>query len=146
LLRQIGIEFDVLPVDIDETRRAGESVQDYVLRLALDKAQAGVCAARPGLPVLGADTAVCLDGATLGKPADKREALAMLAALSGRDHLVYTGVAMSAAGRHAQRLSGTRVRFREISVAEREAYWMTGEPRGKAGAYAIQGQAAVIRG
>ncbi len=144
LLRQLGIDFDVMPANVDETPRAGEAVRHYVARLAFDKSQAVLRAAPPGLPVLGADTAVDLDGAVLGKPANSDEALMMLAGLSGRAHRVFSAVAISTFERHSQRLSVTRVHFREISAAECCAYWATGEPRSKAGAYAIQGRAAVF--
>src|SRR5680860_216474 len=144
LLRQLGIDFDVVPADIDETRRAGEAVQHYVARLAFEKSQAILHAAPPGVPVLGADTAVDLDGAVLGKPAKMDAALLMLTALSGRAHRVFSAVAISTVERHSQRFCITRVHFREISAAECCAYWATGEPRDKAGAYAIQGMAAVF--
>jgi septum formation protein len=144
LLAQIGVSFQVLPINVDEARHEGEAAQAYVQRLALEKAQAGWGRASGDLPVLGADTVIELDGTILGKPVDKTEALAMLEALSGRSHFMYTGVAMVARERHAQRLSCTRVQFRDINAREREAYWASGEPLGKAAAYAIQGRAAVF--
>jgi septum formation protein len=143
LLAQLGLGFDVVSVQVDETQYAGESPQDYVSRLALTKARAG-WRARGDLHVLGADTAVELDGSTLGKPADKAAAMAMLEALGGREHRVFTGVALVADGYQGQCSSCTAVRLRHISPQEREAYWRTGEPVDKAGAYAIQGKGAVF--
>jgi septum formation protein len=122
----------------------GESVQAFVQRLALEKAQACWHRASCGLPVLGADTAIELNGAMLGKPADKREALVMLDALSGREHHVYTGLAVIGEGRHAHGLSCTRIQFRDISSEERDAYVASGESLDKAGAYGLQGKAAVF--
>ncbi len=144
LLAQIGVSFEVTPVAMDETRHPGESPQAYVQRLALAKARAGWDRSARSIPVLGADTAVELDRNILGKPADKTQALAMLEALSGREHNVYTGVALVTRGHCGQYLSHTRVIFRDLSAREREAYWDGGEPLGKAGAYAIQGRAAVF--
>ncbi len=145
LLDQIGIGYRVLPIEVPEDRRSGELPEDYVLRVALEKARAGqrALSGLPALPVLGADTAVVLDGDVLGKPRGRDEALEMLARLSGREHSVCSGIAM-VAHRESVRLSVSRVRFREISEAERRAYWATGEPVDKAGAYAIQGRAAVF--
>ncbi len=144
LLEQLGLSFESLSVDIDEAHRAGELQEDFVQRLALEKAQAGWQRAQRGLPVLGADTVVELDGAILGKPPDKTTALAMLKMLSGREHTVLTGVALVMGRRQAQRMSRTRVRFRHISAQECETYWLSGEPCDKAGAYAIQGRAAAF--
>lgn len=144
LLAQIGVVFEVLGVDVDETQYNGESPRAYAQRLALKKAQAGWRLSARGIPTLGADTTVELDGQTLGKPADKTRALAMLAALSGREHRVHTAVAIVGGGRYARRLSSTRVVFRDLSARECDAYWASGEPFGKAGAYAIQGKAAAF--
>ena len=150
LLAQIGLEYQVLVADIDETPRPAESAEVYVLRMAVEKAEAVLIKtqdAHPALPVLAADTSVVIDGQILGKPGDQAEAMAMLARLSGRTHQVLTAVAVvepGAEGRRASRLSVNKVRFRQISEAERLAYWQTGEPQDKAGAYAIQGHAAVF--
>ena len=121
----------------------GETPQDYVERLALAKAMA-VRQRGERLPVLAADTAVMLEGALFGKPLDRADALAMLGRLSGRVHQVLTAVALASERSVEVRLSETSVRFRDLSLAEREAYWQTGEPRDKAGAYAIQGFASVF--
>ena len=146
LLTQIGVPFSPLSVPIDENSLPEEPPRAYVERLARAKAQAGLAAlADPGdAVVLGADTAVILDGRILGKPLDRDEAVATLSALSGREHLVLTAVALASTSRVAARVVGTRVRFRLLTGAEIEAYWATGEPRDKAGSYAIQGLAAVF--
>lgn len=148
LLRQIGVRYRLAPVTVDESRWLAEPPAAYVARLALAKAQAGVAAIRPGRcanwPVLGADTAVVVDDRVLGKPADREEGLAMLALLSGREHTVLSGVALATTARHAVKVQESRVRFRELSAAERAAYWASGEPADKAGGYGIQGRAAAF--
>lgn len=133
----MGLEFTAAGVDIEERQQPGEAADIMVVRLAVEKAAA--VAADPGTVVLGADTAVVLDGEVFGKPAGQAEALHMLARLSGRCHQVMTGVAMRAAGATQHALSVTEVTFREIGPDEALDYWQSGEPRGKAGAYAIQG-------
>lgn len=123
----------------------GEPVDRCVQRLAEQKALQ-VCGRLrgPGLPVLGADTAVVIDDAMLGKPRDRRDGLEMLARLSGREHEVICAVALAQRGTLASRLSRSIVRFRPLSPQECEAYWDSGEPLDKAGGYAIQGRAAVF--
>jgi septum formation protein len=143
LLAQIGVPHTVKPAHIDEALRAGESARDYVARLAREKALA-VRAQDASLPVLGADTAVVLHGVIFGKPSGRDEAIEMLMRLSGRTHEVLTAVALAANGALAERLSVSRVTFRALTSAECGAYWDTGEPRDKAGAYAIQGHGAVF--
>jgi septum formation protein len=143
LLRQIGVAHEVRPVDLDESRRAGESPRDYVLRLAREKASAG--AAMGGdLPVLAADTTVAIGEEIFGKPRDENDGVRMLAALSGRSHGVLTAVALANEGRIETAISETRVTFRALSEAECRNYWASGEPVDKAGAYAIQGFGAVF--
>mgnify|MGYP006290746891 CR=1 FL=1 len=142
LLAQVGIAFEPRPVDVDETRGRQEAPPDYVERLARAKAGAGAGSAEE--VVLGADTAVVADGEILGKPADGAAAEAMLAHLSGRAHEVYSGVAVLRADRVESRVVRTRVTLRPTVAAERRAYWRSGEPAGKAGAYAIQGLGAVF--
>ena len=146
LLTQIGVAHRVLVAAIDESRRAGEAPADYVRRLAREKAAAGwqLVSERqlPPAPVLGADTAVVVDGDILGKPAAAAEAVAMLQRLSGRDHEVLTGVAMHTQAGARVAMSRTRVWFRALERAEIEEYWASGEPCDKAGAYGIQGLAA----
>jgi septum formation protein len=146
LLNQIGVAHRVAPVDLDESRRPNESPRDYVLRLAHEKAEAAWerIANREAQVVLAADTAVVLGDDILGKPRDQADALAMLARLSGRTHQVLTAVALRAARGMASQLSESLVTFRPISREEAEQYWATGEARDKAGAYAIQGRAAVF--
>ncbi len=144
LLRQIGVRYRTVAVAVDEARQPGEAPEQHVVRLAAAKAAAGR-AHSPGLPVLGADTVVVIDGDVLGKPQGKDEALAMLARLSARSHRVLSAVAAAVAGAEpALRLSTSTVWFRPFSAREREAYWRTGEPRDKAGAYAVQGLAATF--
>ena len=145
LLRQIGVNFELLPVDVDETRFAGEAPEACVQRLALEKSRAGrvVMPADRIQPVMGADTIVVADESVLGKPADRREAIGMLQLLSGRTHRVITAVAL--AGDHeAACINTNQVTFRTLTRRECEAYWETGEPQDKAGAYAIQGLAAMF--
>ncbi len=145
LLDQIGVPYRAVGADVDETPRPGESPDAYVLRLA--SAKAGAVEARLGTPaaaILGADTTVVLDGRILGKPVDAGDALSMLGALSGRTHVVLTAVALHAAGTQRSRLCRSEVAFRELGDAECREYWESGEPRDKAGAYAIQGFGAVF--
>jgi septum formation protein len=146
LLAQIGVPFVTLIASIDEAALPGELAERYVERLAREKALAGLAALddKEGAVVLGADTAVVLDGRILGKPADRAECLAMLAALSGREHQVLTAVALAEVQRVESRVVASRVRFRILRPGEAEAYWDTGEPRDKAGSYGIQGLAAVF--
>ncbi|MDJ0892299.1 MAG: Maf family protein [Gammaproteobacteria bacterium] len=146
LLQQIGVPFTPLAVDVPETRQPKETPEEFVQRLALDKARAGWQALQrqDELPVLGADTAVILENQVLGKPAGPDEAVAMLTRLSGRSHRVLSGVALVRGAREAVRLSASIVRFRATTAAERRRYCATGEPLDKAGAYAIQGLAAAF--
>jgi septum formation protein len=146
LLTQIGIRHRVRPVDLDESRRAGEHPQEYVQRLAREKAAAlwTSLPATQRLPVLAADTTVALDDEILGKPSDERDAVRMLSRLSGRTHQVYTGVALLASSGSNDRVSVSEVQFRTLSADEMRAYWRTGEPADKAGAYAVQGLAAAF--
>ena len=145
LLHQIGVDFELLPVDIDETPLAGETPEACVQRLALAKARAGRAQlpADRMLPVMGADTLVVCGESVLGKPSGRSAAIGMLQALSGQTHRVMTAVAL--AGDHeASCLNTSHVTFRTLTRRECEAYWETGEPQDKAGAYAIQGLAALF--
>lgn len=145
LLAQIGVRFLAAPVDTDETPRSGESPEDYVARVAQDKARAAhVALPASRLPVLGADTAVVLGARILGKPRDEADAMAMLRALSGQEHRVLTGVCLMAGQGPLSAVSESQVRFRDISEAEMVRYWQTGEPCDKAGGYAIQGLGALF--
>lgn len=154
LLAQIGVRFNLLlfrsaprpDADADETVLAGETPAAYVTRLARAKADAGwarIAQRRlPPAPVLAADTAVALEGRILGKPADRAEAEAMLEALSGRRHEVFTAVALRYEQRLESALSRSEVEFRPLGAEEIRAYVASGEADDKAGAYAIQGRAA----
>jgi septum formation protein len=146
LLQQIGVSFRVVGTAVDEAVRIDETPRAYVLRLATAKADAGWDRSRDAtdVPVLAADTAVVLDGKILGKPADRQDAENMLRQLSGRTHEVLTGIALRTAGGVRSRISRSEVTFRTIAANEAQAYWETGEPHDKAGAYAIQGRAAVF--
>ena len=138
LLHEAGYRFEARPADVPEVPKPGETPLDYARRLALAKARALAGA----LPVLGADTDVSLDGRILGKPRDAEDACAMLLALAGRSHQVISAVALVAEGREAVVATVTEVEFVPLTRAEALAYWATGEPADKAGAYAIQGRAA----
>lgn len=145
LLAQIGVPHEVRAVGLDESRRDRESPRDYVRRLAREKAEAAL--AVPGVhdrAVLAADTAVVLGDQIFGKPADEREAVAMLMQLGGRTHDVLTAVALAASGVWRTAASTSRVTFRPLTEADCRHYWATGEPADKAGGYAIQGLAAVF--
>jgi septum formation protein len=138
ILERMGLEFTAAGVGVEERQHRGEAADTMVIRLATAKA----CAvpAGTGSVVLGADTAVVLDGEVFGKPADREDALRMLGRLSGRRHEVMTGVAVRAGGETRSALSVTEVTFRDIGPDEALDYWQSGEPEGKAGAYAIQGR------
>ena len=146
LLQQIGVSFRVVGTAVDEAVRLVETASAYVLRLAAAKADAGWERSRDAtdVPVLAADTAVVLDGKILGKPADRQDGEGMLRQLSGRTHEVLTAVALRTANGLQSRISRSEVTFRSIAADEAQAYWETGEPCDKAGAYAIQGRAAIF--
>jgi len=146
LLRQIGVRFAVVEGDADETRLPGEHPEDYVLRLAVAKARAAraLIPHHDQRPVLGADTAVVIGEQILGKPETREESLAMMQLLSGRAHRVLTAVALISADGERTDLSESRVTFRTLDDSEALGYWRTGEPRDKAGGYAIQGYGALF--
>jgi len=141
LLGRLGLAFGVLDLDIPEQRAPGEGPVDYVRRVAREKAGAGLLrvAAVPDAVVLGADTEVILDDHVFGKPCDAEDAAAMLRRLSGRTHDVVSAVSLVSAAREAQAVSVSQVTFGALSEDDIAAYVATGEPMGKAGAYAIQG-------
>ena len=143
LLELIGVPHVVTPAEIDETPAAAEPPTTYVSRLARDKA-AAVRRLHTDLPVLAADTTVYVDGNILEKPRDEGDCIRMLGLLSGRTHDVYTGLCVIGDATPAVSCVQTAVEFRRISEKEMRAYWASGEPRGKAGAYAIQGLGAVF--
>ena len=144
LLEQIGVPVQRGQCSVDERPRPDEAPADYVQRVTRDKVGAGVAIAPAGAVVLAADTAVVLDDAILGKPVDQQHAQAMLQSLSGRQHQVLTAVAVARGSDIRLQLVATKVRFRPLSDAEILAYWQTGEPADKAGAYGIQGLGAVF--
>ena len=138
LLRNLGIQFEVRPAELDETQHPGEDPYHYVERLAIEKAQKVL---EPGELVLAADTIVVVDGQILGKPRDSTEAARMLGSLSAREHQVLSGVALASASkrRTVAAIASTEVTFGRIDQAEIDWYINTREPLDKAGAYAIQG-------
>jgi septum formation protein len=146
LLDQIGVTYIVHPVDIDETPKDREAAKDYVNRVAAEKSAACVREVTHFLPVLAADTSVVIDGQILGKPKNREHGMTMLNQLSGKTHSVYSAISLRShcKNKHFQALSKTEVQFRNISPEEIQSYWDTGEPEGKAGAYAIQGLASVF--
>ncbi len=156
LLKQIGINFEILlmretlprPADVDETPNKGELPTDYVSRIAHAKAEAGwmrlVQRGLPLKPLLVADTIVSFKGRIFGKPENPAHAEEMLTALSGQTHQVLTTVAVASQGKIEECLSTTTVRFRDISQSEIQSYLISSESYDKAGAYAIQGKAAVF--
>lgn len=140
LLYTLPVRFEAVAADIDETIRPSETPEGYVLRMATEKAAAGL--AMPGHAdclVIGADTAVVTGGRILGKPVDSVDAMDMLSWLSGRTHYVLSGVTVCDRQQSRSRMSKTAVTFRVISQTEQASYWATGEPHDKAGGYAIQG-------
>jgi len=144
LLHQLGLDFSVLTSDVPEVVEQAEQAEAFVQRLALDKARAGWQLSDQTCPVMGADTVVVMDGMILGKPADPADARDMLMELSGRSHIVMTAVALVQEDKEALRLNQSTVTFREISAQECRDYVATGEPLDKAGAYAVQGHAAIF--
>lgn len=146
LLEQLGIAHGLLDVDVPEVPAPGEPAEDYVRRVAREKAGAGLLKVlgNPGAVVLGADTEVVLDGEIFGKPADEAEAEAMLRRLSGRTHRVLSAVCLVDRAREAQAMCASEVSFAVLEDADIRGYLDTGEWQGKAGAYAIQGRAAAF--
>ncbi|MFM8341872.1 MAG: Maf family protein [Methylomonas sp.] len=143
LLKQISISHRIMAVDIDETPFANESPLAYVERVAAEKSAACQALLNDKLPVLSADTSVICDDQIMGKPIDLDHAISMLSRLSGRSHQVYSAVSLRG-NSHWQALSISEVKFKPLSNEEIIAYWQTGEPRDKAGAYAIQGLASTF--
>jgi septum formation protein len=145
LLRAARIDCDVMPSEVDERVGPSETPDDYVRRLARDKAEA-VRGRVPGRPVLAADTVVVIDDQILGKPGDEDAARAMLRSLSGREHVTITGVCLvhevSGSLRRDERVVRTLVGFASLSQAEIDWYVRSGEPMDKAGSYAVQGLAS----
>ena len=144
LLEQLGLEFEVAATEVDETSQSGEAPQDYVLRVARLKAETAARLLEATRPVLAADTVVVLDGTILGKPKGREDALHMLARLSGRSHQVLSALALWNHGALETASSRSEVVFRPIAPEEATAYWKSGEPQDKAGAYGIQGRGALF--
>lgn len=150
LLRSVGLDFDIVPADIDESLRPGESPSTYVARLSAEKARVVAGQVGPDVLVVAADTTVDVDGQILEKPLDEADACRMLGLLSGRTHFVHTGVTVVSPGpgsgvpRVATIVVETAVEFVELTPATLEWYVGTGEPFDKAGAYAIQGAGGAL--
>ena len=144
LLEQVGVRAIVQSVDIDESRRPGEPVKQYVQRLAMEKAERGFSIIKNSqkLPVVGSDTIVVIDGIVLGKPENRQQAKQMLQQLSGQKHTVLTSVAIVTEDKKVIDTSSSEVLFNKLELQEIEEYVATGEPDDKAGSYAIQGLAA----
>ena len=145
LLEQVGLKFEIFSPDIDESVCIGESADHYVQRLAEQKAQA-ILAQFPDAIVIAADTILVLDHKIIGKPESKQHAFEIWTALSDRQHDVLSGVCVRSSECDPNTIQSmvvrTQVHFRKLSQLDMEQYWATGEPIGKAGAYAIQGYAA----
>ena len=141
LLQQLGLDFDIQSPDIDESVQEGEVVEHYVERLAKEKAQA-ILNQYPDAVVIAADTSLGLAGQIIGKPESKQHAFDIWSTLSGRWHDVYSGVCIATSTQILSTVVRTQVEFQALTPEDMETYWATGEPIGKAGAYAIQGIAA----
>jgi septum formation protein len=142
LLRQIGLEFQVVAADIEETALPDEGPGEFVSRMAREKALEVMRREGAGLPVLGADTAVILDGQILGKPVNRSDAISMLSGLSGKTHEVFSAVALAVnPSEMYQALNVTRVTFAHLDSGWIESYCDSGDPMDKAGAYGVQGKA-----
>jgi septum formation protein len=140
----LGLDFEIVPAEVDESPRPGEPAVLFAERLAREKALA-VAAERPDALVIGSDTLVVIDGCILGKPRDAEDAIGMLMRLQGQEHRVETGIAVAApGGRVESSVEGVRVRFRPFDRRTAEEYLATGEPLDKAGAYGIQGYGAAL--
>ena len=145
LLTQIGVQFERLSVDVGEERKNLETVESYVSRLAIEKASQGhKISPNKDIAVLGADTAVYIDGEILGKPENFSDAKRMLNLLSGKTHQVLTAVALINASKELHIIQKSYVTMRDITQKEIEDYWQSNEPQDKAGSYAIQGKAAIF--
>ena len=148
LLRQLGIRFEVQPADIDETVADSEAAEAYVVRMSGQKSRKRWQLNRQtkfaDLPVLAADTSVVFGNQIMGKPENREHAVEMLTALSGNTHEVLTAVSLLHREKLATRISRSRVTFSSLSLEDISRYWDTGEPADKAGAYAIQGKAAIF--
>lgn len=151
LLGQIGAKFTVVPADILEEKHSDESPENFVVRMAKEKATAVLRQREKKLLentqdstwVLASDTSIVLDGTVLGKPRDAKHAYSMWQSMSGRKHQVLTSLCLMSQTQCLEHLSVNEVEFHSISDSQMKAYWHSGEPQDKAGAYAIQGKAAL---
>ena len=143
LLQQIGLVFETMSPDVDESLSGGEDPQMYVERLSRSKAEAGL-ACRPNSVVIAADTIVALDGEVLGKPKDLTDGVRMLMRLSGTTHRVLTGITVASAAHMKSKVVASDVSFRAVSEREAQAYWRTDEPVDKAGGYGLQGIGSIF--
>jgi len=143
LLQQLGWKPQVLPVDMDESIHPGEDAKAYCLRMATEKSVLAQQRNQTTLPIITADTIVAIDNQILGKPVSEAEALLTLIKLSGRKHQVYSALCVNHVGKTLSKLSSNEVEMTVISKAHMAAYIKTGEPMDKAGAYGIQGYAAM---
>jgi septum formation protein len=144
ILQALGLVFTAAAEDVDESRLEGEDPESMAIRLATTKAQAAANNDRHDNVILAADTVVTIGDAVFGKPESREDAVMMLELLSGKGHIVLTGVAVLCQGVVRTTVSRTSVRFREISPDEAAHYWQSGEPCDKAGAYAIQGKGGIF--
>jgi septum formation protein len=144
LLEQVGVQFSTTIINVDESVFTGETPENYVIRLARDKVIAAISDFPDHTVIVAADTTVTVDGHILGKPADREEAFVMWNLLSGRIHQVMTGVAVAFSGQVQTIIVQTDVEFVSLTHEQMQDYWNSGEPIGKAGAYAIQGLGAVF--
>ena len=141
LLQQLGLDFEIYSPDIDESVRESEIVEHYVERLARAKAHA-VLGLFPDTIVIAADTSLSFAGKIIGKPQSKQHAFEIWSIISGQWHDVYSGICVASSVQCLSKVVRTQVELQQLSHTEMEKYWATGEPVGKAGAYAIQGIAA----
>ena len=144
LLQQIGLSFEVLRVDVDESTQVNESPEAYVQRLSLAKAQMGLTQCPSHSLVLAADTTVVIDNHIIGKPESLEQAITIWQSLSGRCHQVLTGVTLANHFQSKTIVVTTDVYFCPLSLQEMQSYWQTGEPQDKAGGYGIQGKGALF--
>ncbi len=144
LLGRLGLDFTVMTEDIDETMDPALPLEREILRVSIAKARAVQDRTKPDDLIISADTVVCVDGRRLGKPADAEDAKRMLRMLSGRAHTVVSGLCVLRGGRCETEAVSTQIHFRPLSAREIDAYVASGEPMDKAGAYGIQGLAAIF--
>lgn len=144
LMQQMGLQFAVMAEDVDETMDPALPIEQEIVRVSRSKALAVQRSVSPEDVIVAADTMVCVDGRRLGKPRDGADAARMLRLLSGRGHTVVTGLSVVRGTRHESCAVTTNIHFRPLSEAEIAAYIATGEPLDKAGAYGIQGRAAIF--